>query len=103
MQRFSQVLPLVVLAGGLSTTTHAASVGGHVTTGYEYDSNLNVDELDQSTGESGNAWVLGAGAEAEGQPLENLTITGTYDFTTRDYRDREDVDRTLHLASLYLS
>ncbi|WP_203299260.1 surface lipoprotein assembly modifier [Marinobacter sediminum] len=103
MQRFFRVLPPVLLTAGLSMTTQAATVGGHVLTGYEYDSNLNVDELNQSSGESGNAWVLGAGAEAEGQPLQNLTITGTYDFTSRDYRDSEDFDRALHLASLDLS
>ncbi|WP_322001719.1 hypothetical protein [Marinobacter alexandrii] len=103
MQRIARSLPLVVLAAGLPVASQAASVGGHLASGYEYDSNLNVDELEQSSGESGQAWVLGAGVNAEGQPVENLTLTGSYDVTDRDYRDSEAFDRTLHLASLDLS
>ena len=96
-------LPVALLATGLTVTGQAATVGGHLATGYEYDSNLNVDELDQSSGDSDHAWILGAGLNAEGQPVENLTLTGSYDVTDRDYRDSDEFDRTLHLASLDLS
>lgn len=96
-------LPLTALLFGLPGLAQAADVGGHLAAGYEYDSNLNVDELERSSDDSGQAWVLGAGASAEGQPLENLTLTGTYDLTDRDYRDSETFDQTIHLASLDLS
>lgn len=103
MQRRALSLPVALLVAGLPTTGQSATVGGHLATGYEYDSNLNIDELDQSSGDSGHAWVLGAGLSAEGQPAENLTLTGSYDLTDRDYRDSDAFDRTLHLASLDLS
>lgn len=87
----------------LPVATQAATLGGHVETGIEYDSNLTVNELDQASGKSDQALVVGAGAEASGQPLENLTLTGTYDFTSRRYQSYESFDQDIHLASVDLS
>ncbi|MBW0148012.1 hypothetical protein [Marinobacter arenosus] len=103
MQRMTHALPLVILSGCFPLSAQAATVGGHVETGYEYDSNLNVDELDTSSGQSDQAWVLGAGVEASGRPTDNVKLTGTYDFTSRNYRDNDEFDQDTHLVSADLS
>lgn len=103
MQRANRWLTAVIVTAGVSVSAHAATFKPYVETAAEYDSNLNVDELDQSSGESDQALLLGAGAEASGQPLDNLTLTGTYDFSSRRYQTNESFDQDIHLASVDLS
>lgn len=103
MQLTNRWLTAVIVTAGVSVSAHAATFKPYVETGAEYDSNLNVDELDQSSGKSDQALLLGAGAEASGQPLDNLTLTGTYDFSSRNYETNESFDQDIHLASVDLS
>jgi predicted porin len=103
MQPTNRWLAAVFIVAGVPASAQAASVDAHVETGIEYDSNLNVDELDQASNKSDQALLLGAGAEASGQPLENLTLTGTYDFTSRRYESNDSFDQDIHLASVDLS
>ncbi len=102
-QRMNQWLTAALLIAGLPANAKAATVDGHVETGALYDSNLNVAELNQASGKSDQALLLGAGAEASGHPLTNLTLTGTYDFTSRDYAANDAFDQTIQLASVDLS
>ena len=96
-------LLLAIMVAGASFQAHSASFKGHVETGAEYDSNLDVEELDQSANESDRALLLGAGVEASGQPTDNLTITGTYDLTSRQYETNDSFDQDIHLASIDVS
>lgn len=103
MQRLNRWLTAAIVMAGVPVDAQAATANGHVETGVVYDSNLNVDELDQASGKDDQALLVGAGAEASGQPLENLTLTGTYDFTARDYASNDAFDQMIHLASVDLS
>ncbi|TBW59031.1 DUF560 domain-containing protein [Marinobacter halodurans] len=103
MQRSTRWLTLAFVTASASVPVQAASFDGYAETGAEYDSNLNVDELDQASGESDQSLLLGAGAEASGHPVKHLTLTGTYDFTSRNYTTFDAFDQTIHLASLDLN
>lgn len=102
-QRMRDWLIAAAVIAAVSADAQAAKVAGHVETGALYDSNLNVDELDQASDRSDHALLIDAGAEASGHPLDNLTLTGTYDFTSRNYASNDRFDQTIHLASVDLS
>lgn len=102
-QRMNEWLTIALVVAGVSVDAQAATVDGHVETGALYDSNLNVDALNQASGKSDHGLLIDAGAKASGHPLDNLTLTGTYDFTSRHYASNDAFDQAIHLASVDLS
>lgn len=85
---------------GLAMNAHAAKTGYYAEAGIEHDSNLTVDELEGASGESDQAFLLGVGGEVSGQPIESLTLTAAYDFTSRQYDTLDTFDQDVHLASV---
>lgn len=51
------------------------------------DSNVNIADLDQSTGEGDVAAVLGASLAAEAKPAKALVLRGGYEFSQISYQD----------------
>lgn len=100
MQRYYPCLTVLAATLSLSAAVQAATFEYYAETGFEYDSNLTVDELDQSSNKSDNALLLGAGAEVTGNPLEQLTLTAAYDLSTRRYQSNAAFDQDIHLLSL---
>lgn len=103
MQRTYRLLASAAIAVMGIPPAFAVDGGAYVEAGAEYDSNLNVDELETSSGESDQALLLGAGFDISGQPVDNLTLTGTYDITSRSYQDEDAFDQDIHLASVDVS
>lgn len=64
--------------------------------GYQYDSNVNVADLDTNTGEADNALLLGLGLEAK-FPLGNrLSFTAGYGYDSTTYQAFSDFDLAIH-------
>ncbi|MCM0613790.1 hypothetical protein KFJ24_14990 [Marinobacter sediminum] len=100
IQRLFIAFPLTL---GAAAPVCAVDMSAYVEAGAEYDSNLNVEALETASGKSDQALLIGTGVEASGQPADHLTLTGTYDFTSRNYKTYSDFDQDLHLASADLS
>jgi len=66
--------------------------------GGEYDSNVGVIELDQSTDEGDYAALVDAELGLEWKPANRLTLKGGYDFSGKAYAERSDFNQQVHRA-----
>lgn len=71
--------------------------------GLEYDSNLNVAELDTASEDGDTAWLFTAGLDGTYTPTDRLTMTGGYSFSSTNYLTHSDFDQDIHLASADVS
>jgi len=107
--RLIQRISTVSLAVGLMSpvlvaeAADKAELNGHLEGGYEHDSNLTVDELNASSGESDEAWVFDAGLEGILKPAERLNVTLGYSVSGRRYQIFDRFDQDIHLASADVS
>jgi len=75
------------------STTFSAEVG----LGFEYDSNVSIDELDASSSESDYALIVDAELNLEQQLGETTDLSLTYDFSQSNYDQFSELDRQTHL------
>jgi hypothetical protein len=64
--------------------------------GYQYDSNVNVAEIDTSTGQSDSALLLNAGVNASLPLTGKLDFKLAYDYGQTSYRQFEEFDLAIH-------
>lgn len=81
----------------------SADVNGHVAGGYQYDSNVTVDELNASADRSDEAWIFDAGLEGVFKPSKPLAVTLGYSLSGSRYRNLDQFDQDIHLLSADVS
>ncbi|MEX1034263.1 MAG: hypothetical protein WDZ30_12940 [Cellvibrionaceae bacterium] len=67
--------------------------------GLEYDSNLNVTELDRVTEASDTARVLDARLSGDFEPTDKLSFKASYGYSEKDYRDHDGFDQIIQTLS----
>ena len=67
--------------------------------GYVYDNNLGIDELDRASSEGDSALTGKLKADGRWRPVENLSLSGGYQVTTRNYQDADAFDTLTQLAN----
>jgi hypothetical protein len=70
--------------------------GFNASAGYQYDSNVNVAELDTNTGEADGALLLSAGVNAALPLTKNLSFNVGYDYSQTSYREFPAFDVAMH-------
>ena len=99
MQRHIRSLPLTItltLLGGapLAQAADKASASAHFEGGYQHNSNVSIDELNSSSGNSDQAWVFDAGLEGVLRPTKSWNLTVGYSLSGQRY------DTTLRTSSI---
>lgn len=74
------------------------SLSGKAKAGMEYQSNVNISELEQASGQSDNAVVLDAQLDLGWQVSDNLRIDTGYSINDKSYQTASDYDSRLQLA-----
>ena len=74
----------------------AASANLEVSAGLEQDSNLNVVELDKSSNESDIAALLNAKLDANWKPVEKLSLSGGYSYSSKTYQENDIYNLAIH-------
>lgn len=92
----------IALAEQTAAPQWSAEYGGSVEAGYEYDSTLNVADLDQSSASADNAALLKAGLDAKWR-YGATTLSAGYDYSNRNYADSDSFDVELNQFSADLS
>lgn len=67
--------------------------------GFLADSNVNVSELDQNTGEGDIAAIFGVKLDGEAKPSGPLTLRGGYEFSQTAYQDFSNFNLQTHRGS----
>jgi hypothetical protein len=70
--------------------------GFKASAGYQYDSNVNVAELDTNTGEADSALLLNAGVDAALPLTKNLSFNVGYDYSQTSYQEFPAFDVAMH-------
>ncbi len=78
-------------------------LGFDASAGYQFDSNVNVAEIDTSTGESDSAILLHAGVNGALPVTSKLAFNLVYDYSQTSYRQFSDFDIALHHAQATLN
>ncbi|GGB71129.1 surface lipoprotein assembly modifier [Shewanella inventionis] len=81
-----------------NTTADDWSFSGKAKAGMEYQSNVNISELEQASGESDNAVVLDAQLDLGWQVSDNLRVDTGYSINDKSYQTASDYDSRLQLA-----
>lgn len=102
---FQNPLLVGVVFASTGAFVHADTMAwdAEIEAGLEYDSNLNVVELDTVSEDSDTAWLFTAGLDGTFTPTDRLTMTGGYSFSSTNYLTHSDFDQDIHLASADVS
>lgn len=95
---------LCLLAGSMATAAPADRVDfrGEAATGIEYESNVNVLDLDTNTGRGDAALLTDVGVGADVRLTESADLKLGYDWSQTRYRDLSDFDLSVQTASAAL-
>lgn len=95
---------LYLLAGSMAAAASGDRVdfSGEAATGIEYDSNVNVLDLDTNTGRGDAALLTDLGFGADITLTEAAALKLGYDWSQTRYRDLSDFDLSIHHASAAL-
>lgn len=95
---------LCLLAGSLPAAASSDRVdfSGEAATGIEYDSNVNVLDLDTTTGRGDTALLIDLGVGADITLTESTALKLGYDWSQTRYRDLSDFDLDIHHVSAAL-
>ncbi|RYY77167.1 MAG: DUF560 domain-containing protein [Gammaproteobacteria bacterium] len=77
----------------------AASADFEISAGAEQDSNLNIVELDRSSNESDIAALLNAKVDANWKPVEKLSLSGGYAYSSKTYQNNDNYNLAIHQLS----
>ncbi|GGP92794.1 surface lipoprotein assembly modifier [Shewanella ulleungensis] len=95
--------PLLGVKVWANDTANAWSFSGKAKAGMEYQSNVNISELEQASGESDNAVVLDAQVDLGWQISDNLRLDSGYSINDKSYQTASDYDSRLQLAFVDMS
>ena len=95
------VLGSAVFAG---VNAHAETlVSGEVSLGYEYDSNVSVDELDRSSSVGDGGVLFAADISVDHDFTDKTSASASYGYSRIDYQDFEFLNRETHMLGGNLS
>ena len=72
-------------------------VSGAVSVGYEYDSNVSVDELDKSSSVGDGGALFSADISLDHDFTDNTSASASYGYSRIDYQDFEFLNRETHM------
>ncbi|UJF22626.1 surface lipoprotein assembly modifier [Shewanella sp. OMA3-2] len=106
--RYAAISTAIVIAIGSSSTYAKASsddlsLSGKVKAGMEYQSNVNISELEQASGESDTAVVLDAQVDLGWQISNKVRLDSGYSINEKRYQTASDYDSRLQLAFVDMS
>jgi len=93
------LLPLMASAD--ESTEHAVEF--RAGSGYRYDSNVSIDEIDRTSFQADNAWLLDVGIGFGIDFTDRLSLELDYDYSLTSYQDLSGFDIGLHQASTGLA
>ena len=98
------LLSLMLTPALAAQTTESAApawgFSGKVRAGLEYQSNVNVSELNQASGRSDNARLLETDVNASWQATDKLQVFAGYSLQDKQYQNADDYNLRLQLAFL---
>ncbi|MDA9848263.1 hypothetical protein N9C27_05245 [Luminiphilus sp.] len=95
------VLGSAVFSG---VNAHAETlVSGEVSLGYEYDSNVSVDELDRSSSVGDGGVLFAADISVDHDFTDKTSASASYGYSRIDYQDFEFLNRETHMLGGNLS
>jgi len=94
---------LLALIGASSYSWGEASFTGGLSLGFEYDTNVAVDEVDKSSNLSDIGRVFGAEIEAQFDVGEQVSGRAFYDYQATNYAEFDSLNRQTHSAGASLS
>jgi hypothetical protein len=96
-QQILRIAYLAAFAPALAAASdNAPAFGFAADAGYQYDSNVNVAEIDTSTGQSDSALLLNAGVSASLPLTGKLDFKLSYDYGQTSYRQFAEFDLAIH-------
>lgn len=90
---------LALCCSAMNATAANPSADFEVSAGAEQDSNLNVVELDKNSNESDIATLLNAKVDANWKPVEKLSLSGGYAYSTKLYQKNDSFNLAIHQLS----
>lgn len=90
---------LALCCSAINASAASPSADFEVSAGAEQDSNLNVVELDKNSNESDIATLLNAKLDANWKPVEKLSLSGGYAYSTKLYQKNDSFNLALHQFS----
>ena len=78
-------------------------VSGHLGVGYEYDSNVSVDELDRSSSVGDNGLLFSADLAVDHDFNDTTSGSVSYSYSRIDYREFDFLSRETHVFGANLS
>lgn len=95
-----KTITIICTALATSCMANAAAAdpqfGFRVGAGYQQDSNVNVAELDATTGEADSAFLLEAGGDVRLPVGDRLTLLAGYNYSSTSYRTWSEYDVAIH-------
>lgn len=91
------MLAAALVSTGVAAQDEALSYNGHVELGGEYNSNLNISELERSTGRSDVGILAEAAMSASWQPSARWNVEGGYSFSAGRYDEVDTLDLDMHM------
>lgn len=101
MNKPMETMAMLCLAAGFPVLPAAAETAGpdfgfDANAGYRYDSNVNVADIDTSTGQSDTALVMDLGINGSLPLTESLTMDLGYSYAGTRYRNLDEFDLAIH-------
>ena len=90
---------LALFCAAMNATAANPSAEFELSAGAEQDSNLNVVELDKNSNESDLATLLNAKVDANWKPVEKLSLSGGYAYSTKLYQKNDSFNLAIHQLS----
>lgn len=105
MQRTKTFLAVALACAGAATVASASTAPGasdfeftgELAAGYQYDSNVSVDEIDTATGQADTAWVTELAVAGTWTPTERFELSAGYDYLSYSYQDFDAFDLDLQI------
>jgi len=97
------LLSLCFAATNASAAEHRVQFGFDAAAGFEYDSNVTLQDLDASSGEADTATMLDAALNMRIAAGDNVSLRFGYDISATTYQNYSEYDLTLHHFNMGLS
>ena len=94
---FAAACAMPIAAAEPEETLSPAAYSAEVGLGFEYDSNVSVEEVDATTGEGDYALIMDLSLEAAKELSNKLEGAVSYDFSQTMYDEFSRVDRQTHI------
>ena len=95
--RLGRVLGCALLFSVSVSVSAETLVSGEISLGYEYDSNVSVDELDRSASVGDGGVLFAADISLDHDLTDKTSASASYGYSRIDYQDFEFLNRETHM------